>query len=133
MKTGVSKILVALMAGKAEVYYDKSKTSPKAICEWITSLGFPSNLQNSKGFKEGDDNNDIGHAEVELEINGMTCSSCVYNIESNLMKMDGMIRAAVALATHRGLFTYDPDKIGPRQIIDKIKAKNNALSHSFMP
>ena len=130
MKPGVSKILVALMAGKAEVYYDKSKTSPKVVCEWITSLGFPSNLQSSKGVKDGDDS--IGHAEVELEINGMTCSSCVYNIESNVMKMDGLIRAAVALATHRGVFAYDPDKIGPRQIIDKIKARKILVLNPFM-
>lgn len=41
---GVSKILVALMAGKAEVFYDKSLVSPQAICDWITTLGFPSNL-----------------------------------------------------------------------------------------
>lgn len=123
-KIGVSKILVALMAGKAEVYYDKSKTSPSAICEWITSLGFPSKLQNSKSSKEDGDQSDIGKVEVELEINGMTCSSCVYNIESNIMKMDGMIKAAVALATHRGIFAYDPDKVGPRQIIDQIKVRN---------
>jgi len=41
---GVSKILVALLAEKAEVFYDESKTTPQAICDWITVLGFASNL-----------------------------------------------------------------------------------------
>ncbi|XP_032779980.2 copper-transporting ATPase 1 isoform X2 [Daphnia magna] len=118
---GVSKILVALMAGKAEVFYDKSLVSPQAICDWITTLGFPSNLLDGTDRTK---NNDViqenGKAQVELHIGGMTCSSCVYNIEMHVAKMDGIFQARVALSTQKGMFTFDPDRIGPRQIIDQI-------------
>lgn len=102
------------MAGKAEVYYDSSLVSPQSVCDWITSLGFPSSLQN------GDVARTREHEEVELNIGGMTCSSCVYNIESHVSNLNGVIKARVALATQKGVFTYDPDRIGPRNIIDQI-------------
>lgn len=109
------------MAGKAEVFYDKSLTSPQAICDWITTLGFRSCLQMNSGISRSNGTiQENGKADVELHIGGMTCSSCVYNIESHVSKMDGVIQARVALSTQKGLFTYDPDRIGPRQIIDQI-------------
>ena len=117
---GVTKILVALMAGKAEVFYEQSKTSPQAICDWITSLGFPSSLQSNNGSAANGRLRENGTADVELHIGGMTCSSCVYNIESNVSKLGGILEARVALSTQKGLFTFDPDRIGPRQIIDHI-------------
>ena len=51
----------------------------------------------------------------------MTCASCVALIESSLLKVRGVIAASVALPTHRGKFTYDSDKIGPRDIIERIE------------
>lgn len=109
------------MAGKAEVFYDKSLTSPQSICDWISSLGFPSCLQNSGANERSNrDGQENGQEEVELHILGMTCSSCVYNIESHVSSLSGVIKARVALSTQKGVFTYDPDRIGPRNIIDQI-------------
>lgn len=108
------------MAGKAEVFYDPAKTSPQDICDWITSLGFPSSIQSNSGSAANGRILENGTAEVELHIGGMTCSSCVYNIESHVSKLDGVRDARVALSTQKGLFTFDPDRIGPRQIIDHI-------------
>ena len=51
----------------------------------------------------------------------MTCASCVGLIESSLLKVRGVISASVALSTNRGKFTYDSDKIGPRDIIERIE------------
>lgn len=119
--SGVTKVLIALMAGKAEVYYDKTLVSPQAICDWITTLGFPSVLQSeSCSTTKNGAIQENGKAEIELRIGGMTCSSCVYNIESHVAKMDGVFKARVALSTQKGAFTYDPDRTGPRQIIDQI-------------
>ncbi|XP_069981182.1 copper-transporting ATPase 1 isoform X2 [Penaeus vannamei] len=107
---GVRSILVALMAAKAEVHYDPAQVSPSEIASSITELGFPSSV-----LDEG-----VGQGEVDLEIAGMTCSSCVYAIESNVMKMKGLKSAVVALATERGKFVFDPAITGPRDIIDCI-------------
>ena len=117
------------MAGKAEVFYDKSLVSPSAICDWITALGFLTTLQNDSDTVR---NNGViqenGKTHVELHIGGMTCSSCVYNIESHVAKIDGVFKARVALSTQKGMFTFDPDRIGPRQIIDNIIVSSNFFS-----
>lgn len=62
---------------------------------------------------------------------GMTCSSCVYAIESNIMKMKGMKSAVVALATERGKFQFDPSITGPRDIIDCINVSVTEFIHPF--
>ncbi len=86
------------MAGKAEVFYDKSLVSPLAICDWITTLGFPSNLLNDTDRPTVRNNGVIqenGKTHVELHIGGMTCSSCVYNIESHVAKMEEVFKGRV--------------------------------------
>ena len=50
----------------------------------------------------------------------MTCSSCVHHIESSLKKARGVFNVSVALATSRGVVTYDSELTGPRDIIDHI-------------
>lgn len=108
---GVHSILVALMAAKAEVRYDGSRILPQEVANSISELGFPSSVLDDGGNNEG---------EVDITILGMTCSSCVYAIESNVMKIKGVQAAVVALATERGKFSFDPAITGPRDIIDAI-------------
>ena len=73
----------------------------------------------------------------------MSCASCVHAIESNLLKQPGVLSASVALTTSSAKFTFDPDIIGIRDIIEHIenlgfdasisKCNNNkleALSHA---
>lgn len=55
---GVHKILVSLMAAKAEVLYDASKVLPDQIANAISELGFPASVL------EGASN----EGEVELEV-----------------------------------------------------------------
>ncbi|KAG0723969.1 Copper-transporting ATPase 1 [Chionoecetes opilio] len=106
---GVHSILVALMAAKAEVRYDAAMVLPEQVAASISDLGFPSSVMEEAG---------AGQGEVDLEIQGMTCSSCVFAIESNVMKMKGLKSAVVALATERGKFRFDPAITGPRDIIE---------------
>ncbi|XP_043529750.1 copper-transporting ATPase 1 isoform X2 [Frieseomelitta varia] len=108
---GVNGILVALMAAKAEVTFNPEKIRAVDIASSISELGFPTTLIEEPGTGEG---------EIELKITGMTCASCVNKIESTVKKLPGVHLAAVALATQRGKFKYDVEKIGIRDIIDCI-------------
>uniref|UniRef100_A0A8C0V6H8 P-type Cu(+) transporter n=1 Tax=Cyanistes caeruleus TaxID=156563 RepID=A0A8C0V6H8_CYACU len=109
---GIHSILVALMAGKAEVRYNPAVIHPAAIAELIRELGFGATVMENCG--EGD-------GILELVVRGMTCASCVHKIESTLMKTNGVLYCSVALATNKAHIKYDPETIGPRDVIQVIK------------
>lgn len=60
-------------------------------------------------------------SDVHLKITGMTCASCVHNIESKLIATKGILGASVALATKRAQVQFDPEELGARDIIAIIK------------
>lgn len=84
--------MVSLLAARAEIQFDHSLISPNEIAASITDLGFPASVIEQA---------DAGEAETDLEISGMTCASCVHKIETNVMKMPGLLGAQVALTTRR--------------------------------
>ncbi|XP_010145455.1 PREDICTED: copper-transporting ATPase 1 [Eurypyga helias] len=116
---GIHSILVALMAGKAEVRYNPAVIHPSAIAELIRELGFGATVMENCG--EGD-------GILELVVRGMTCASCVHKIESTLMKTNGVLYCSVALATNKAHIKYDPEIIGPRDVIQVIKDLGFATS-----
>jgi len=106
---GVKSVLVALIAAKAEVDYAPKIVKPKEIARSITELGFPTTV--IEKATEG---------EVEVNIMGMTCSSCVHLIESSLAKLPGIESAVVALNTAKGKVKFDSSKLGPRDVVEAI-------------
>ncbi|XP_050622212.1 copper-transporting ATPase 2 isoform X2 [Macaca thibetana thibetana] len=111
-EAGVLSVLVALMAGKAEVKYDPEIIQPLEIAQLIQDLGFEAAVMEDSAGSDGN---------IELTITGMTCASCVHNIESKLTRTNGITYASVALATSKALVKFDPEIIGPRDIIKIIE------------
>ncbi|XP_030622832.1 copper-transporting ATPase 1 [Chanos chanos] len=111
-ENGIYSVLIALMASKAEVRYNPSVIDPLRIAECIRELGFTATVMENH---EGSDGN------LELVVRGMTCASCVHKIESNLTKQKGILYTSVALATNKAHIKYDPELIGPRDIIRLIE------------
>ncbi|KFV71107.1 Copper-transporting ATPase 2, partial [Dryobates pubescens] len=109
---GIVSVLVALMAGKAEVKYRPELLQPPDIAQLICELGFEATVMEDQAEAEG---------KVELLITGMTCASCVHNIESRLMRTNGISYASVALATCKAHIHFDPELTGPRDIIKVIE------------
>ncbi|XP_037833258.1 copper-transporting ATPase 1 isoform X2 [Kryptolebias marmoratus] len=109
---GIYSVLVALMAGKAEVRYDPKVTDPLKVAESIKELGFTASVM---------ENYEGSNGNLELVVRGMTCASCVHKIESSLVKEKGIIYASVALATNKAHVKYDSEIIGPRDIIKLIE------------
>ncbi|XP_072381614.1 copper-transporting ATPase 1 isoform X1 [Diabrotica undecimpunctata] len=109
---GVDKIVISLLGARADIKYNPTEVSPPDIATSITDLGFPSTVIQQS---------DLDEAEVDIEITGMTCASCVHKIETNVMKLPGLNSAKVALPTKRGKFRYNPEITGPRNIIEAIK------------
>nr|XP_009860869.1 copper-transporting ATPase 2 [Ciona intestinalis] len=109
---GIVSILVGLMSGRAEVKYRPSLIEPDTIAQLIEDLGFGAAVLEGTG-KGG---------QVELNVTGMTCSSCVHAIESRLQEVAGVTYASVALATSSAVVKYDPEILGVRDIIASIES-----------
>ncbi|NXD50957.1 ATP7B ATPase, partial [Corvus moneduloides] len=119
---GIVSVLVALMAGKAEIKYKPELIQPLEIAQLIQNLGFEATVMEDNAETEG---------QVELLITGMTCASCVHNIESKLMRTNGIFSASVALATSKAHIQFDPEIIGPRDIIKVIKKFCHRSCHKY--
>ncbi|XP_011794363.1 PREDICTED: copper-transporting ATPase 2 isoform X6 [Colobus angolensis palliatus] len=122
-EAGVLSVLVALMAGKAEVKYDPEVIQPLEIAQLIQDLGFEAAVMEDSAGSDGN---------IELTITGMTCASCVHNIESKLTRTNGITYASVALATSKALVKFDPEIIGPRDIIKIIESKTSEALAKLM-
>uniref|UniRef100_A0A5F5PFJ6 Copper-transporting ATPase 2 n=1 Tax=Equus caballus TaxID=9796 RepID=A0A5F5PFJ6_HORSE len=109
---GILSVLVALMAGKAEVKYNPEVIQPLEIARLIQDLGFEATVMEDCTGSDGD---------IELIITGMTCASCVHNIESTLTRTNGITYASVALTTSKAHVKFDPEIIGARDIVKIIE------------
>jgi Cu+-exporting ATPase len=64
----------------------------------------------------------MSDAQVRVQIEGMTCPSCVYKIECEVGDIEGVKEAKVDLSSKIGTFSYDSasSTAGPTQIVNKI-------------
>uniref|UniRef100_A0A8C8WT86 Copper-transporting ATPase 2 n=1 Tax=Panthera leo TaxID=9689 RepID=A0A8C8WT86_PANLE len=122
-EAGILSVLVALMAGKAEIKYNPEVIQPLEIAQLIQDLGFEAAVMENYTGSDGD---------LELIITGMTCASCVHNIESKLTRTNGITYASVALATSKAHVKFDPEMIGPRDIVKIIESKTSEALAKLM-
>jgi Cu+-exporting ATPase len=103
---GVAEAVVNLATERASVRYDSAQTSPETLIERVRDAGY-----------------DVATAELELPITGMTCASCVRNVERALHKAPGILDVQVNLATEKARVRYLP---GMARRADLVKAVEDA-------
>jgi len=105
---GVNLANVNFAVEKATVEYDDKLVNPQEFEVIAEKLGYE--VIRERAAEE---------SKVDLMIKGMTCAACAARIEKKLSKQDGIIKAAVNLATEKASVEFDPAEI---KISDMIKA-----------
>ena len=62
----------------------------------------------------------VGEQTIELAIGGMTCASCVGRVERALLKMPGVLKATVNLATERAAVHVAAGAVNASELIDAV-------------
>jgi len=65
---------------------------------------------------------DFATAEQALDIDGMTCASCVRRVERKLQNVPGVEEVSVNLATEKAVVRYDPAKAGVPELVKAVEA-----------
>ncbi|MCK5434624.1 MAG: copper ion binding protein, partial [Dehalococcoidales bacterium] len=86
---GVSEVNVNVASEKASIEYDPSQVDTKALMDTISNVGYG-----------------VAVGKITFSVRGMTCASCVANIEKALAKVPGVISANVNLATEKAAVHY---------------------------
>jgi len=86
---GVSQVNVNVASEKASVEYDPNQVDTKALMDTISNVGYG-----------------VAVGKTTFSVRGMTCASCVANVEKALTKVPGVISANVNLASEKATIHY---------------------------
>lgn len=103
---GVELANVNIATERATVQFDDTKVNAQRLIESIQNAGYG-----------------VAQATIELPITGMTCASCVRNVERAINRQPGILDVNVNLATEKATVTYLPGSV---RRADLIKAVENA-------
>uniref|UniRef100_H2Z7G2 P-type Cu(+) transporter n=1 Tax=Ciona savignyi TaxID=51511 RepID=H2Z7G2_CIOSA len=136
---GVGAIRVSLDDKLATVLYDADKTSDVKIADKIKELSFKATLPDGRVSKVNkrkkvapkqtklEDLTDVAvpmEKDVErcfINVTGMTCASCVNNIERNIGREEGIVSILVGLMSGRAEVKYRPSIIDTTTIVQLIE------------
>ncbi|MEI7555202.1 MAG: heavy metal translocating P-type ATPase [Chloroflexota bacterium] len=128
---GVLEATVNLATEKGTVSFDSQQVGITELVKAVENAGYkatpleeekPTPITTAVKINDKPLETLAQHNSVELEIEGMTCASCVARIEKKLKKVEGVESAAVNLATERGTILFDTNKVNVPQLINAIEA-----------
>ncbi|KAI8988857.1 E1-E2 ATPase-domain-containing protein [Pilobolus umbonatus] len=140
-----SSIQIDLNSGRTEFEFTGEYITRQRIYQAILQLGFSAeSIKIKKTSNTLDSISVTSHSEdrelatAHLTITGMTCSSCVANIERTMMKHRGIFSCQVNLLSKSAVIQYDPSVVGARslaQMIEQIGYKaelNNEIQNNTL-
>ena len=116
-KPDVFSCSVSLDDKQVVIEYNKKLINVQGLCDAIDDMGFESSMlpdHTEENVPRGQEPTCV------LNIIGMTCQSCVTNVETNVSPKKGILDIKVSLERKEGVVKYDPDVVTPQQIADMI-------------
>ncbi|XP_059484459.1 copper-transporting ATPase 1-like [Neocloeon triangulifer] len=110
---GVEKVLVALLAGRAEAVYDPKVTCPEKIAEAISNIGYEANVIEKSSKKR---------MCLELKISKQDGPLDANLIERSALSIPGVSSAIFDPESNVGRFEFSRDHSNNRQIADALEA-----------
>ncbi|XP_068181022.1 copper-transporting ATPase 1 [Antennarius striatus] len=148
-RKGVISAQVSLADHQGLFEYDPLLTTPQELREAIEDMGFDAFLPETNSLlpepdhslstsskilpvKDKDLDSDLHkdttkglhgdtHSKCYIHIGGMTCASCVANIERNLKNESGIYSVLVALMASKAEVRYNPKLVDPLKIVDYVE------------
>ena len=123
---GVEHIKVSLEKKQALIVYHTDVTNPQSLCDNIEDMGFDVSLtpcySSDNDFDSIANRNSYQPIEKQciIDIEGMTCGSCVKIIENHISEKNGIIKIIVSLENKNGIVKYDPNLWDPKSIAEAI-------------
>ncbi|MGE4291064.1 MAG: heavy metal translocating P-type ATPase [Desulfovibrio sp.] len=108
---GVASVSVSLADESLSLEYDPETVGREAIESAVAGLGFEVHLPEPRRTDQED---------LRLDIQGMSCASCVARVERAVRGLPGVQRAEVSLADNSGSFRFDPGQISAEQVRQAI-------------
>ncbi len=113
---GIDGAEVNLATERARVSFDPSVISLDAVIKKIEDTGYTAKIEEIESSNEAP----AADAELDLNIGGMTCASCVRRVERALGKVEGVSEASVNLATERASIHYDPERVSLDSLLSAV-------------
>ena len=101
---GVSEANVNFATERATVAFNPAQTNISHLIERVQKAGYG-----------------VSQARIELPITGMTCASCVRNVERAISKKPGILSVNVNLATERATVAYLPGTVRRSDMIQAVE------------
>ncbi|KAI7898103.1 E1-E2 ATPase-domain-containing protein [Cokeromyces recurvatus] len=119
-----STIEISLDTGHCQFEYNGEFITRQRLHQTILQLGFSADNIKITKLTDTDTANIESNenlATTHLKVTGMTCSSCVANIERNIMKQPGVISCQVSLLSKSAVIKHDPSIVGARSLAHLIE------------
>jgi len=130
---GVAEANVNLATETASVRFDPARVDLDVLRTAVEAAGYEARIDRAElvgpagvraveiEFRAPEGGGIAGPRTLALDIEGMTCASCVNRIERYLRKIDGVVEANVNLATERASIVARPD-VTIDQLIAAVEA-----------
>jgi len=102
---GVENVNVNFATERAQVTFDPATLKIPEMIDRVDKAGYG-----------------VAQATIELPITGMTCASCVRNVERAIGKQSGVLSVNVNLATEKANVTYLPGSVRRPDIIHAVES-----------